>query len=241
MIVWEALQVRERHSFIVRQHVHHEVFVWDCQWLCWCTLQIKHCVLEGGIRLSWGWALKATQLGINPLTPAQLELVRQASQTNGISNLKFVHSDCWQQLALLQRKVLPLMKYWLSSRVKMVLIGFYFLGTEGWALEATHCRPHCLSPSLSPCMSIESFACKINGWAFGAAISLGGEGQKTLTVGPCFQVFSTIHGPSTFVTIPQRLYNHYNHAHAPGQRMWPSPAPRPCSKCSKAVEVGCSY
>ena len=55
----------------------------------------------------------------------------------------------------------------------------------------------------------------------------------------CFQVFSTIHGPSTFVTFPQRLsgYNHYIHTHSPGQHMWLSHGPLPDSKCSKTVEV----
>ena len=31
--------------------------------------------------------------------------------------------------------------------------------------------------------------------------------------------------PGTFVTFVPRLYNCYNHAHAPGPHMWPSPVP----------------
>ena len=65
---------------------------------------------------------------------------------------------------------------------------------------------------------------------------------------PSFFDNSWGHGPSTFGTFPQKLYNHYNHAHAPGQHnaahTWPSPAhclgPWPDSKCSKTVQVGCS-
>ena len=33
------------------------------------------------------------------------------------------------------------------------------------------------------------------------------------------------HGPSTFRDFALRLYNCYNHAHWPGQHMWPSPGP----------------
>ena len=31
-------------------------------------------------------------------------------------------------------------------------------------------------------------------------------------MGPCFPVFLAIHGPSTFGTLPHRLYYHYYHA-----------------------------
>ena len=70
----------------------------------------------------------------------------------------------------------------------------------------------------------------------------GVEDWKILTVGPCFQVFLTIHGPSSFCDFAQRLYNSYNHAQAPGQNMWLSLDLRPYSnlKCSKTVEVRCS-
>ena len=68
----------------------------------------------------------------------------------------------------------------------------------------------------------------------------GGWGLKTPHLWP---LFSSIHGPttrpSTFVTFPQRLYNHYNYAHPPGQQMGQSPGPGPDSE-SKTVEVGCS-
>ena len=33
-------------------------------------------------------------------------------------------------------------------------------------------------------------------------------------------------GQAPFVTFALRLYNCYNHAHSPGQHMWPSPGPR---------------
>ena len=45
---------------------------------------------------------------------------------------------------------------------------------------------------------------------------MGLDKLETLTGGPCFQVFSTVHGPRAFVTFPWRLYNHFNHSHAPG-------------------------
>ena len=75
--------------------------------------------------------------------------------------------------------------------------------------------------------------------------SLGDEGSK----GPhCWPLFSSIlknsrktMGQAPFVTFAPRLYksdyNHYNHAHAPGLHMWPSPGPWPDSKCSKTAEV----
>ena len=59
-----------------------------------------------------------------------------------------------------------------------------------------------------------------------------------------FQVFSTNQGklrPGTFAILAPRLYNSYNHARVPCQHMWQSPGPGPCSKCSKTVEVRCSY
>ena len=69
-----------------------------------------------------------------------------------------------------------------------------------------------------------------------------GEGWKTLTVGHClkhFRQFKEKHWPCTFAILAPRLYNSYNHAHVPGQHMWPSPGPGPDSKCSKTVEVRC--
>ena len=47
--------------------------------------------------------------------------------------------------------------------------------------------------------------------------------------------------PGTFAILALRLYNRYDHAHVPGLHMWASAGPRPCSKCSKTVEVVCSY
>ena len=70
---------------------------------------------------------------------------------------------------------------------------------------------------------------------------------KPSSVAFVFQVFSRIQGkmkarpPGTFAILAQRLYNCYNHAHVPGQHMWQSPDPRQGSKCSKTVEVRCSY
>ena len=47
--------------------------------------------------------------------------------------------------------------------------------------------------------------------------------------------------PNTFCGYcSEALYNSYDHAHTPGQHMWPNPGPWPNSKCSKTVEVGCS-
>ena len=57
-------------------------------------------------------------------------------------------------------------------------------------------------------------------------------------------VFSTIQGKTKARDVDilaPRLYNRYNHAHVPGPHMWQSPGPGPGSKCSKTVEVGCSY
>ena len=68
--------------------------------------------------------------------------------------------------------------------------------------------------------------------------SLMGEGWKTLTVGHCLKVFSTIQGKTMarhFAILAQRLYNRYNHAHVPGQHMWPSPGPWQDSKCSSQM------
>ena len=44
-------------------------------------------------------------------------------------------------------------------------------------------------------------------------------------------------GKKSLVTFALRLYNSYNHVHAPGPQMSPSPGPWPDSKCSKTVEV----
>ena len=54
-----------------------------------------------------------------------------------------------------------------------------------------------------------------------------------------FRQFKEKQRPSTFVTFALRIYNSYNHAHAPGSSpsLWPSPGPWPDSKCSKTVEV----
>ena len=74
-------------------------------------------------------------------------------------------------------------------------------------------------------------------------VQFGVEVWKTLTVGPCSQVFSTIQGktmPSTFYHFALRLYNLYNHTHAPGPHVLQSPGSGPDSKCCKTVEVGCS-
>ena len=68
-----------------------------------------------------------------------------------------------------------------------------------------------------------------------------GWGLKNPHSWPCFQVFSTFLGPSKhFCDIPQRLYNHFHHAHAPGQHMWSTKGPGPYSKCYKTLEVRCS-
>ena len=58
-----------------------------------------------------------------------------------------------------------------------------------------------------------------------------------------FRQFKEKQRPSTFVTFALRIYNSYNHAHAPGSSpsLWPSPGPWPDSKCSKTVEVRCSW
>ena len=55
-----------------------------------------------------------------------------------------------------------------------------------------------------------------------------------------FLQFKEKQTPNTFVTFAQRLCNSYNQANVPGQHMWPSPGPRPNSKCSKTVEIWCS-
>ena len=49
-------------------------------------------------------------------------------------------------------------------------------------------------------------------------------------------------GQAPFVAFAPRLrvYNRYDHAHAPGPHVWPSPGPGPDSKCFKTVEVRCS-
>ena len=56
-----------------------------------------------------------------------------------------------------------------------------------------------------------------------------------------FRQFKEKQRQGTFAILAQRLYNCYNHAHVPGQHMWQSPDPRQGSKCSKTVEVRCSY
>ena len=56
-----------------------------------------------------------------------------------------------------------------------------------------------------------------------------------------FRQFKEKLRPGTFAILAPRLYNRCNHAHVPGQHMWQSPGPGPASKCSKRVEVGCSY
>ena len=75
-------------------------------------------------------------------------------------------------------------------------------------------------------------------------ISVWGVRFEKLSLWACFQVFSTIQGKNkgqaSFGTFAPRLCNSYNHACAPGPHMWQSPGPRPDSKCSKTVEVGCS-
>ena len=55
-----------------------------------------------------------------------------------------------------------------------------------------------------------------------------------------FRQFKEKQWPSTLVIFAPRLYNCYNHSHAPGPHMWPSPGPGPDSKCPKTVSVGCS-
>ena len=45
--------------------------------------------------------------------------------------------------------------------------------------------------------------------------------------------------PGTFAFLAPRLYNCYNHAHVPDPNMCPGPGPG--VKCSKTVEVRCSY
>ena len=56
-----------------------------------------------------------------------------------------------------------------------------------------------------------------------------------------FRQFKEKQRQGTFAILALRLYNCYNHAHVPGQHMWQSPDPRQGSKCSKTVEVRCSY
>ena len=56
-----------------------------------------------------------------------------------------------------------------------------------------------------------------------------------------FRQFKEKRRPGTFAILAPRLYNRYNHAHVPGPHMLQSPGPGPCSKCSKTVEVRCSY
>ena len=56
-----------------------------------------------------------------------------------------------------------------------------------------------------------------------------------------FRQFKEKRRPGTFAILAPRLYNRYNHAHVPGPHMWQSPGPGPGSKCSKTVEVRCSY
>ena len=72
----------------------------------------------------------------------------------------------------------------------------------------------------------------------------GGEGWKPLSVGHCFSsIFDNSrkkYCQAFSVTFALRLYNSYNHNHASGQHIWNSTSPRPESKCSKTVEVGCS-
>ena len=62
--------------------------------------------------------------------------------------------------------------------------------------------------------------------------------------GPLFSsIFENLrknNGQASFVAFALRLYNSYNHSHAPGLHMWPSHGPEPDSKCSKRMEVGCS-
>ena len=45
--------------------------------------------------------------------------------------------------------------------------------------------------------------------------------------------------PGTFAFLAPRLYNCYNHTHVPDPNMCPGPGPG--VKCSKTVEVRCSY
>ena len=56
-----------------------------------------------------------------------------------------------------------------------------------------------------------------------------------------FRPFKEKRRPGTFAIFAPRLYNRYNHAHVPGPPMWASAGPGPGSKCSKTVEVVCSY
>ena len=56
-----------------------------------------------------------------------------------------------------------------------------------------------------------------------------------------FRQFKEKRRPGTFAILAPRLYNRYNHAHVPGPHMLQSPGSGPGSKCSKTVEVGCSY
>ena len=56
-----------------------------------------------------------------------------------------------------------------------------------------------------------------------------------------FRQFKEKRRPGAFAILAPRLYNRYNHAHVPGPHMLQSPGPGPCSKCSKTVEVRCSY
>ena len=43
-------------------------------------------------------------------------------------------------------------------------------------------------------------------------------------------------GPSFFVTFTLRLFNSHNHAHEPGQYVWPSPGPGPYSNLSPSAQ-----
>ena len=73
----------------------------------------------------------------------------------------------------------------------------------------------------------------------------GGWGLKNPLAWPLFfkyfRHFKEKLRPGTFAILALRLYNRYDHAHVPGLHMWASAGPRPCSKCSKTVEVVCSY
>ena len=72
-----------------------------------------------------------------------------------------------------------------------------------------------------------------------------GWGLKNPIVWPLsfkyFRQFKEKRRPETYAILAPRLYNSYNHAHVPCSHMWQSPGPGPGSKCSKTVEVGCSY
>ena len=72
-----------------------------------------------------------------------------------------------------------------------------------------------------------------------------GPGLENTLRGPLyfqyFRLFKKSNGQPFSGQIAQRLYNSYITAHAPGQHMWQGRGPGPYFKCSKTVEVRCSF